>query len=298
MREFDLQKQLIDIQEAPKPELDSLAEAVESRVTFHPLEIAGGVGAFPAAGGNVRVPVSLAVPYPALSPRRDGENVLYEVDYLMRLVDVEGKEAARAEDRLTLRFSQEQSQKLAALRLSVEETLEVPPGRYILLALLRDHVEDKLGSWEREVEAPRVDPAVLSLSPILLASAVVDAIPGSKGPFQFGTVRVIPSLDQRFSPEESLGLYLEAHGAATKEDGKKRLQVDFFVMREGRLFMGVPATHLFPDADPVGIRASIPLGKCPPGDYVMRVRVTDQLTGQKAERETPFVVAAPPGASR
>jgi len=50
--------------------------------------------------------------------------------------------------------------------------------------------------------------------------------------------------------------------------------------------------ELRPDVDPVGITSEIPLRKCEAGNYVMRVRVTDEITGAKAESETTFVVLA------
>jgi hypothetical protein len=75
--------------------------------------------------------------------------------------------------------------------------------------------------------------------------------------------------------------------------------VDFFIMRDGRLFMGVPASHLFPSSEPVGISASIPLRKCTAGDYTLRVRVTDEVTGEQAETESVFTVReSSPPASR
>jgi hypothetical protein len=66
--------------------------------------------------------------------------------------------------------------------------------------------------------------------------------------------------------------------------------VDFFVMRDGRLAVGVPASFLRPDGDPVGVTGQIPLRKCDPGEYTIRIRVTDENNGGRAESETTFVV--------
>ncbi len=94
-------------------------------------------------------------------------------------------------------------------------------------------------------------------------------------------------------------MYLEAYGATPGPDDKQRLKVDFFIMRYGRLFMGVPASHLFPTSEPAGISASIPLRKCSAGQYTLRVRVTDEVTGEQAETETEFIVReSSPAASR
>ncbi|MEE9263275.1 MAG: hypothetical protein V3V11_02360, partial [Vicinamibacteria bacterium] len=82
-------------------------------------------------------------------------------------------------------------------------------------------------------------------------------------------------------------------------ESDRYIKVDFFIMRYGRLFMGVPANHLFPSSEPAGISASIPLRKCTAGDYTLRVRVTDEVTGERAETEANFIVReSSPNASR
>ena len=88
-------------------------------------------------------------------------------------------------------------------------------------------------------------------------------------------------------------MYLQAYGTEQADNGRKRIKVDFFVMKEKRLYMGVPAAYLFPDTEPVAITASIPLRKCTPGNYVLRVRVTDELTGDVVERNAEFEVREP-----
>ncbi len=109
---------------------------------------------------------------------------------------------------------------------------------------------------------------------------------------------MIPSTDGSFDSTDDLGLYLQAYGAQSEPDGKKRIKVELFVMRDGRLFMGVPTNHLFPTSDPVGITATIPLRKCTPGDYAIRVRVTDEVAETTAETESPFTIRDGSVASR
>ena len=66
-------------------------------------------------------------------------------------------------------------------------------------------------------------------------------------------------------------------------------------MRYGRLHMGVPASYMRPDTEPVGITGDILLRKCEPGEYVIRVRATDEVSGSKAESEASFSVQADDG---
>lgn len=289
MQEFDLQQQLREIGKSGERAIRPMEEVVESRATFRRLSVQATAGAV-HVDERSKVPVSIAVPYRELSARREGGKVFFEVDYLIRVLDEDGTEIARVGDELTLSFEDQQYGQLASQRLAIEEALEVEPGSYTLLAYVRDRLEEKVGSVERPLEVPKREPQDFSLSSIFLAQALADSIVGSSRPFQFGTVRVIPNLESSFRSDQNLSLYLEAYGAAESDDGRKRIRVDFFIMKEGRLFMGVPAHHLFPHAEPIGITASIPLRKCTTGDYVIRVRVTDEVTGRRAERDASFAV--------
>ena len=135
-----------------------------------------------------------------------------------------------------------------------------------------------------------IDDVGLALSSVFLAAEILPGNASETRPFQFGSVRVIPAAERIFTRDDTLKLYVEAYGASKSEDGRKRLRVDFFVMRDGRLAVGVPASFLRPDADPVGVTGQIPLRKCDPGAYTIRVRVTDENNGGRAESETTFVV--------
>ena len=290
MREFDLQDQLRAIEEYPTRSLQALEEVVEAQATFARLNLQGVAGVIYTAENGVRIPVSVAVPYRELSARRQGEVFSYRLDYLIRLIDEEKKETARVEDALTFTFTEGQYQRAAEHQLVLEESLPVEPGTYTLQAILRDSQEDRVGTLEKSLEVPALGEGELSLSSIFLAADLVESRLRTPRPFQFGTVRVVPSMDGAFDSSESLRLYLEAYGTENNPPGGKRIKVDFFILRDGRLHMGVPASHLFPTSEPVGITATIPLRKCSPGEYAVRVRVTDEITGKVAETESPFTL--------
>ena len=108
-------------------------------------------------------------------------------------------------------------------------------------------------------------------------------------PFQFGDVRLVPNLSKSFLSGRTLTAYLEAYGLA----GDARLRVEFFLLKEGRLFSKVA-----PSLPPAGrgrrsVRPERDLAEeLPPGDYVLRARITDETTGDVAERESPFSIRA------
>jgi GWxTD domain-containing protein len=289
MAELDLQEQLREIHR-PERTLQSLDEIVDAQVTFARISLQAATGAQHPNNGKVTIPVGLAAPYRELASRPEENKLVYDVDYLVRLVDDKGAEAARVEQHLVFSLTGQQHDASADHQLFIEEQLEAEPGTYKLLAVVRDNLQNKIGSLEHSLDVRAPASGGLSLGNLVLARALVPSTSSAASPFQFGSLRVVPSFDTTFQTDENVNLYLEAYGATTEADGKKRIKVDFFIMRHGRLFMGVPASHLFPTSEPAGISASIPLRKCTAGDYTLRVRVTDEVTGERAETESVFTV--------
>jgi GWxTD domain-containing protein len=290
MNEFDLQEKLKDVYQTPGRDLPPLRTDVAARAAFGNLAVTATGGAVWGEGEQARVPVQLTVPYKDLAYRAEGAKLLYDVDYVLIASKEDGAEAARAEDELTVSIDPEEQANLGEVRLSISRVLQVPPGDYKVVAYVRDRNRDHIGHVEFPLDvAPRPSGA-LALSSLFLAAELLPADLTQSKPFQFGAVRVIPAAERVFLQEDTLKLYLEAYGASAAEDGRKRLRVDFFVMRDGRLALGVPASFLRPESDPVGITGQIPLRKCEPGAYVIRVRVTDETSGGLAEAEVPFSV--------
>jgi GWxTD domain-containing protein len=290
MNEFDLQARLKDVYETPARDLPPLRTEVAARAAFGDLPVTATGGAVWGDGDRARVPVQLTVPYKNLSYRAEGAKLLYDVDYVVLASKEDGEEVDRAEDALTLGIGPDEQQQLGEMRLSISEVLQVPPGSYHLVAYIRDRNRNHIGHVELPLEVAPKPSGALALSSIFVAAEILPSDLSQPKPFQFGAVRVIPAAERVFSPEDTLKLYVEAYGASAAGDGRKRLRVDFFVMRDGRLALGVPASFVRPESDPVGITGQIPLRKCQPGDYTLRVRVTDDNSGVRAESEVPFTV--------
>ena len=202
MREFDLQQQLIEIQ---RPErIVQLEEAVESRASFGRLSLQAAVGVVYTPEGIIRVPVTLAVPYQELTPERGEEELSYRLDYLIRVLDDAGEVVAKREDALTLRLPVSQATQAAAQKLTIEDTLQVRPGTYTLQGVLRDRNRERIGIVEENLEVTARPTDQLFLSSIFLADALIKVAPGSLKPFQFGSTRVVPSLDRAFDPDDKM----------------------------------------------------------------------------------------------
>ena len=227
-KEFDLQQQIISVLQTPGRSLPELGTVVETRASFGNLTVTATGGAVHGDDQTARVPVNVTVPYRQIGSREEDGQLFYELDYVVVAYKGDGEEVSRASDQLTLSFDARDRDRLMEQRLSIQETLSVPPGSYRVLAYVRDRRRNRLGNTEFPLVVGPSEPEGFSLSSVFLARELLKSSLGEARPFQFGSVRVIPATEAVFTRDDSLKLYVEAYGAAAGEDGRKRLPSGFF----------------------------------------------------------------------
>ncbi len=221
MREFDLQQRVDEVMKTPERDLPSLRTEVQARAAFGNLGVTAAAGAVWLSEERARIPVQIAVPYRDLVSREDGGKIFYDVDYAIVASLEDGVEIDRVEDALTLAFDPEDAKALGEVRLSIEELLDAPPGRYRVVAYVRDRNRNRIGSVELPLEVPARPAAALSLSSVFLAAEILPGNAAENRPFQFGSVRVIPAADGVFTRDDTLKLYVEAYGTAKRRRRSK-----------------------------------------------------------------------------
>jgi len=285
---FDLERDLQEIRKVPQLTMPDLRAVTEASARFPTIPVLAEASVFPTGGDRAVVPLTLSIPYARLTPEPVESGYRYQVDLVVQF-QVEGIDKA-IEDRIEVLVSKDAIEEYRGSELLYDASILLPPGEYELVATIRDNPSGAVGQVSSKVSVPSIETGKLFLSSLLLASAAVDA-PASdeveKAPFQFGDVRLVPNLSKIFLSGRSLTAYLEAYGLT----GEARLKVDFFLLKDGRLFSKVAPSHHRPGGGgEVAVRSEISLRSFPPGEYVLRARITDEATGEVAERESPFTI--------
>ncbi len=287
---FDLERDLLEIHKVPQLTMPDLRAVTEASARFPTIPLLAEASVFHAGGDAAMVPVTLSVPYARLTPEPVERGYRYQVDLVVQFrVDAVDK---AIEDRIEVLVSKDAIEEYRRSELLYDASILLPPGEYELVATIRDNPSGAVGQVSSTVSVPPLETGKLFLSSLLLASAAVDA-PASdeveRAPFQFGGVRLVPNLSKSFLSGRSLTAYLEAYGLT----GEARVKVDFFLLKDGRLFSKVAPSHHRPGGGgQVAVRSEISLRSFPPGEYVLRARITDESTGEVAERESPFTIRA------
>ena len=287
---FDFERDLLEIGKVPQLTMPDLRAVTEASARFPTIPVLAEASVFQAGGEAAVVPVTLSIPYARLTPEPVSDGYRYQVDLVVQF-RVNGVDKA-LEDRIDVLVSKDALEEYRKSELLYNASILLPPGEYELVATVRDNPSSAVGQVSSKVTVPPLETGKLALSSLLLATAAVDAPVSDeveKAPFQFGNVRLVPNLSKIFVSDRALTAYLEAYGLT----GEARLKVDFFLIKDGRLFSKVAPSHHRPGGGgEVALRSEISLRSFPPGEYVLRARITDETTGEVAERESPFTVRA------
>ena len=168
------------------------------------------------------------------------------------------------------------------------------PGRYKLSLVLRDNLNGQMGSRELDIVVPSFSGDKLTYSSLILAKQIYPS-PTSQvgyGPFWIGGMNVRPSVDNIFTRDQRLGIYMQVYGLGIDEKTHKpSLDVHYEVEKDGKPLLDQSeeeaklkkASQQFTVA-----RRLMDLQELKPGKYTVQVKVTDNIKNQTVSPSASF----------
>jgi hypothetical protein len=175
--------------------------------------------------------------------------------------------------------------------LKYEKVVALSPGAYEVRLAVRDEASGHLGSASARITLPDLSDGALRMAgPVLMRAVGAGAAPGDPGGEP--ALRQVQALP-RFERSESLYYQLQVLNATTDDSGATRLAIEARVLQGDDLMgAGTPALlETKPQGSlPPDFTGGLALARLEPGDYELRIVVTDQLAGTAVERVMAFSV--------
>jgi GWxTD domain-containing protein len=170
--------------------------------------------------------------------------------------------------------------------------IPVRPGEHTLKIGAIDPKSNKGAVSELSVKTQEYG-SELTLSPVMVLSDIQEGITPSKDDpyyeFSFGTTRFLPRYGNAFKKTESVTLLAALYGAPKDEAGKISVTGGFQVLKDGKVLAQAPDQTY--DVEPATPSAGpVPLGNYPPGKYVARLRLRDNVAKKDYVKETEFEI--------
>jgi GWxTD domain-containing protein len=233
------------------------------------------------------------VPLQIFVPKTAGLNADDSYVFFGQVDDAAGKTAAIYEEPAKLVASKDD--------LFFARSLTLPPGKYRGTFGLAQNGKP-VTMVATDINVTGLDKAAPGVSNLILSNNVYPLTEAQKptDPFAFGGIKVVPKSDATFTQADELWYFFEARNPGLDPTTKQpKLRAKLTV--EGKSTEGKAVKYDNPpmDLEPQELKGveghwavgqSIPLSGFKPGDYTMKMKITDTVNNQVYEQSQPFKV--------
>src|SRR5208282_5462007 len=176
-----------------------------------------------------------------------------------------------------------------------QKVVPLKPGLYKLTVVVKDDLSGHTGNLELGIHVPHYDEDKLSNSSLILADQI-QPLPTNmvgSGPFVIGGTKVRPSVNQTFTRDQQLGIYMQVYNLGLDaKTHKPSLDVEYQLLKDGKSLLAQPedAAKLKDASQQFTLEKQMPLSVLQPGKYTMQIKVTDNINKQTVLPSTTFEV--------
>jgi GWxTD domain-containing protein len=297
MNEFTRLEQFSKLQAPPAVKFKDLEAAVNSTIKYNLLPMKVRADFIPVTGSSVLSNITIQFDRKDLQFKQKGTVSTAAVNIYARITSMARRPVNWFEDVVTVDVPTDMLQQAAQGASIYQKSVPLAPGRYRLNIAARDTVGGNTTNFEMALEVPRIEDDRLGQSSLILAD-VLEKVPTKSigtGQFVIGTSKVRPRLGDIFKRDEKLGIYLQVYNFEPDEKTKKADgTVEYVITKNGSNEKVFEYTEdlsaLTGGASQMVIEKLLPLQSMEPGQYTLRMKVTDKKRNQTLTPSATFTV--------
>jgi len=299
MNEFSRLEQYANLQKPPAIKFTDLEAQVNSKITFNILPFKVRVDFFPVTDATVMTYVTVQFDNKDLQLKNKDGVSSASIHLFGEFTTISRKIVQTFEEDLEVPGGPKQYLTDWATHKSIgQKSVPLAPGTYRLTVVCKDQVGGNINNWDQTVTVPRLDPDILSTSTLILADRIEKVPMRSMGTGEFviGSSKVRPRIGDAFRRDETLGIYMKLYNFGVEEQTRKPVgQVEYEVLKTGTaepIVTQIDDVAKIPDASgsQVTLEKSLHLDRFAPGQYTLRMKITDKNRNQVLTRSAQFTV--------
>jgi GWxTD domain-containing protein len=295
MNEFERLELYAKVQRPPEIKFKDLAEVVSSRIVRNQIAFDYRFDFLRVTGDTVLVPITVQIPNRQLTfQNHDGVHSA-TLNLFARITTPTGRVVQTFEDVISRDFPESLLQQSLRGSSIYQKAVPLRPGLYRLDIVIKDVQSGNVGVVNTRLPVPRYEEAKLEASSLILADQI-ERVPAKQvglGQFVLGSSKVRPRLNQEFTTEEKMGIFLQLYNLKVDDTSHKaNASIEYRVRhnQEEVFKMVETSEQLHQTGEQITIERLLPLASLQPGRYKIEVQATDQLTKQSISRSAEFTV--------
>ena len=298
MNQFERLRIFADLQKAPPVKFKDLEAAVTSTIKYNLLPMKARADYIRMTNSTVLTNITLQFDRKELN-FEDEEGVSRAViNIYARITSISRRVVNVFEDVVTTEVPTQFLAEASRGSSIYQKSVPLAPGTYRLNIVAKDVISGNMNNYEMPLRVPNYEEEELGMSSVILAD-LIEKVPTRSigaGQFVIGSSKVRPRMDDEFKRNEKMGIYFQIYNFQADEQTRKPDgAIEYEVVRKGdneRIFEFAEelASIEGASANQITVEKILPLQNLEPGEYMLRMRVTDRLRGSELTPEATFKV--------
>jgi len=295
MEEFTRLDLFAKIWKPPDVKFKDLKAVVSTRLSTNLLPFDVRTDFIRVTNDTVLTPVTVQVANKDLQFQNKTGVMHAVLDIYGQVSQVSGKYVTSFEDSVVLDVPEDQFQHYSERKSVYQKVLPLRPGQYKVSVVVKDDINGRLGTIDLGVRVPRYEDNTLSNSSLILAD-LIQPLPTNQvgtGPFVIGSTKVRPSVNQTFTQDQKLGIFLQVYNLGLDpQTHRPSMSIRYDISKDGKTIIDQPEdTSKWTNAGAqVTLEKTLDLKPLQPGKYGVAINITDNVRKQTVSPSATFEV--------
>lgn len=298
MNQFERLQQFANLQKAPAVKFKDLEAQVNTKIIYNLLPMKVRADFVRMTSSTSLASVTVQFDRKDLQFKQVGQVSQAAVNIYARITSMSRRPVHVFEEVVTVDVPTEQLQEVVKGASVFNKSIPLQPGMYRLNIVAKDIIGGNMNNYEMALNVPRYEEEKLASSTVILADQL-EKVPTRNigtGQFVIGTSKVRPRLTETFKRDEKMGIYLQVYNFSPDEKTQKpNGTIEYEVVKNGSnesvfQFAEDAQSVEGASANQVTVEKVLPLKTLQPGQYTLKMKVTDKLSNQVLNQTATFTV--------
>jgi GWxTD domain-containing protein len=297
MNEFERLERYAKLQKPPSIKFKDLEAQVNSKITFNILPMKLRADYVPLTESTVLTSITIQFDNKDLNFQAKEGVQKAVVNLYGRITTMSRRVVQVFEDPVTIDSPPSMLQEFTKRQSIYQKSIPLAPGMYRLNVVAKDVIGGNMNNYEVALQVPRLDSEKLGQSSLILAD-MIEKVPTKSigsGMFVIGDSKVRPRINDTFKRDEKMGIYVQFYNFAQDEKTHKPIgQIEYEVVKNGtneKIFnFTEDVSAVAGTSTQITVEKLLPLKNLAPGQYTLRLKVTDKTRNQTLTPSAQFTV--------
>ena len=296
MNQFERLQQFARLQKPPAVKFKDLEAAVNSTIKFNLLPVRVRVDFMRMTSTSIQNNVTIQIEKKDLQFQNKDGVAKAAINIYGRITSMSRRVVNVFEEVVTTDVPSEMLEQASKGSSIYQKSVPLPPGTYRLNVVVKDVYGGNMNNYELALNVPRMEDDQFVASSLVLAD-LIEKVPTRSigaGQFVIGTTKVRPRVTESFKRDEKMGIYLKLYNFEADEKTKKpQGEVVYEVTKVGaadKILEFKEELKAGSSPTEVTIEQLLPLQSLQPGQYEIKIKVTDKLRNQTLTPSAKFTV--------